>query len=168
VQHLGNIWADFNRVSGFKNKFKVLFGKPGWLPDSLGGMRKPQIVAADYKKFDTEVPMLVNVYVLVQYALLLAVTSFFLFQLSQFSLTEKVALGSIIFFSSATLGMLLEGRATAVRTESLRLLFTTAALIGLFPQLWSLSFLPLLVLPILFVLWALKLPLAPLHVQKIV
>lgn len=161
VQHLGNIWEDFNRVSGFKNKFLVLFGKPGWLPDELGGPRKPQAVPADYQKFDTQVPLLVNVYVLVQYALLLGLSSYFLFQLSQFSLLEKIAFGSIIFFSSATLGMLLEGRSSAARTETLRLLFTAAALIAIFPQFWSLSFLPLLAVPLVFVLWAIKLPLNP-------
>jgi alkylglycerol monooxygenase len=131
VQHVGHLWSDFRRVSGLKNKLKVLFGKPGWLPDELGGYRAPQIIPVDYKKFDRPLPLKVSLYVLVQYALLLAASSWFLFNLSAYTLLEKILFGSLIFYTAGSLGMLLEGKTRGAYWEMLRLLLIVGFLIGM-------------------------------------
>ncbi|MFN3529422.1 MAG: sterol desaturase family protein [Bacteroidia bacterium] len=129
VQHLGMIWQDVNRVQGLANKFRVIFGKPGWLPESMGGYRKPEVVAPNYQKFDTEVPLPVNVYVLLHYLFMLAGTSYFLFNLNAFNWTEKGVFAGLIFLTSASLGLLLENHKQARKLERVRLLLTTGILI---------------------------------------
>ncbi len=129
VKHFGDIWTDFSRVPGWLNKLKVLFYKPGWLPEEMGGYRDPQPVdTSEYQKFDIAVPSWVNVYVLSQYVLVLAFTSLFLFQLPQFSMAEKTGYISLIFVSVVTLGRLLEGKRKAVLHECLRWLLVAVAI----------------------------------------
>lgn len=133
VQHVGNIWEDFRRVTGFRNKWMVLFGKPGWLPEELGGYRAPHEVAPDYHKFDRHVSTPLNVYVLVQYALLLAGSSYFLFNLNTFNSWDKGLMAVLIFYTSATLGQLMELQSKARSYELLRLALCAGALFLLFP-----------------------------------
>lgn len=110
VKHFGDIWTDFKRVKGIGNKLKVLFYKPGWLPETLGGYRAPQPVDPNYRVFDTVVPFTTNVYVLSQYAVVLAFTSYFLFQLTAFTTTEKMAVVTLVYVAVWSLGRLLESR----------------------------------------------------------
>lgn len=137
VQHVGNIWEDFRRVKGFRNKWMVLFGKPGWLPEELGGYRAPREVAPDYHKFDRTLSTPLNVYVLVQYALLLGGTSYFLFNLNAFNGWEKALMAVLIFYTSATLGQLMELQPKARSYELLRLALCAGALLLLFPAMRS-------------------------------
>ncbi len=142
VKHFGDIWADFKRVEGIQNKLKVLFYKPGWLPDEMGGYRAPQPVdETTYAKFDVDVPFRLNVYVLTQYVLLLAFTSYVLFSLSQFNWFERLAAVLLIFIGVAALGELLSAKKWATAFEYFRLLATVGLLIYLFPlsAVWVLA-----------------------------
>jgi len=139
LKHFSDIWVDFKRVNGFTNKLKVLFYKPGWLPESLGGYRAPQMVdTATYAKFDVEVPFRLNVYVLVHYLLLLGFTSYFLFGLAQFDWVDRLAAVILIALSLAALGELLAAKKWATVFEYLRLAVSAGLLIYLFPFPWML------------------------------
>lgn len=149
VQHMGKVWQDFGRARGFADKFRVLFGRPGWQPAYLGGAPEIAPVAADYRKFDTAVPMPLNLYVLMQYGLMLGGTSFFLFRLNSFVLAEQALFAALIFYAAGSLGMLLEGRGQVRKWELLRLLLTAAGVLWLFPALQTGLGLLLLVLGLL-------------------
>jgi hypothetical protein len=134
VKHFGDIWVDLKRVTGVGNKLKVLLYKPGWLPESLGGYRTPQVVdATKYAKFDVHVPFRLNVYVLLHYLLVLGFTSYFLFGLAQFDWRFRLAAVVLIYLSVAALGELLAAKRWAIRFEYLRLACAAVLLIYLFP-----------------------------------
>lgn len=134
VKHFGDIWTDLKRVEGPLDKLKVLFYKPGWLPEKLGGYRAPQRVdAATYVKFDVSVSFRLNVYVLSQYLLLLGFTSYFLFGLAQFDWPQRSVAVFLIFIGVAALGELLAAKKWANGFEYLRLLVSAVLLIYLFP-----------------------------------
>jgi hypothetical protein len=142
VKHFGDIWTDFKRVDGLLNKLKVLFYKPGWLPEAMGGYRAPQVVdGATYEKFDVTVPFRLNVYVLSQYLFLLGFTSYFLFGLPQFDWGERLAAVVLVFIGVAALGELLAAKKWATAFEVFRLMASAGLLIYLFPfsAMWILA-----------------------------
>jgi sterol desaturase/sphingolipid hydroxylase (fatty acid hydroxylase superfamily) len=70
----------------------------------------------------------VNVYVLIQYLVLLAVTTYFLFKYEQSGALERIVLAVWIFATSATLGMLLEKHNSARFWEGMRFILTIISL----------------------------------------
>ncbi|MEZ4686500.1 MAG: hypothetical protein R3B47_10665 [Bacteroidia bacterium] len=61
-----------------ENKFRLLFNKPGWYLEELGGYRAPQAVDhSAHHKFDLRISPKLNYYLLSQYIILLGITAFF-------------------------------------------------------------------------------------------
>ena len=115
-----DMWQDLKRPMPIRDKVKLLFNKPGWLPESQGGYRAPQSISGNYEKYETRISMKLNYYVLFQYVILLAATSFFLFNIEQFTRMEQLVLGAFIVYSIAVFGSLLEFKAWAKIAEIVR------------------------------------------------
>jgi sterol desaturase/sphingolipid hydroxylase (fatty acid hydroxylase superfamily) len=127
-----DLWADLKRPMAFSDKIKLLFKKPGWLPASEGGYRAPQPIVGPYEKFDTSVSPQLNYYVLLQYAILLAVTSYFLFNLNAFNRATQLALGGFVILSIVTFGGLLESKKWASLLEISRYIIVFLAVLFLY------------------------------------
>lgn len=122
VQHFGNIWADWQKVRGW-DKIRLLYKKPGWLPNYAGGYRAPQAVDREqYKKFNVSIPTAINWYVLIQYGLVLVLTAWFLFQFDTLLLWQQVAFAIAITYSVMSIGILLDGKPVGFGLEYARLL----------------------------------------------
>lgn len=117
-----DMWKDLQRPMPFMDKVRFVFKKPGWLPVSQGGVQKPTAVAVDYQKYNTKSPPKLNYYILVQYGILLAIVSFFLFNLNNFDSTGKALITGFIILSSVVFGGLMEGKRWAKPSEAFRLL----------------------------------------------
>lgn len=122
--HYTDIYHDFKRVSGFKNKLGVLVRKPGWLPEDMGGYRAPQEVKSDYQKFDNRTPIKLNVYVIVHFLFVMAGTLLFLYYLNDMEKSAKITAAVLIILSVATFGLLFENRKWIKVLEYLRLVST--------------------------------------------
>ena len=121
--HLYLLWQEMKRIPRLSDKIRYIFYKPGWLPKELGGYRPaPEVDKAHYQKYDTPTPRPMQAYVLAQYAILLALTSWFLFTQSSLSMPLKVAIAILIGYASVTIGGLLEYRPWVKWAETLRLL----------------------------------------------
>jgi sterol desaturase/sphingolipid hydroxylase (fatty acid hydroxylase superfamily) len=154
VNHWERMATDLKKVKGWKNKLKLLFYKPGWLPDELGGYRAPQPIDPHYRAFDTRVSLATNGYVLSQYGLVLAFTSYVLFNVAAFSTPEKLVLVTVIFVAVWSLGRLLEARKGRLY-ELVRIGGSVAVLAWLLPITtvwWLLGFWFLLSITALYVL----------------
>ena len=121
--HYAEIYKDFKRIPSFKDKLKLLFNKPGWLPEHMGGYRAPQEIEPDYKKFNNKTPIKLNVYVIVQFLVIIISTMLFLYYLKEMSDTSKIVAASLIIFSVASFGLLFENRKLSQIVEYLRLIF---------------------------------------------
>lgn len=120
--HLNVMRHEMKQLNSTTDKIKYLFMKPGWFPEYLGGYRKaPEVDRASYHKYDTPSSPFLNFYVLFQYAVLLVITSYFLFNLNSFTLPEKLALAAFIAFSTVTAGGLFEHKNWIVWAEKFRL-----------------------------------------------
>ncbi|KOF03683.1 sterol desaturase [Roseivirga seohaensis subsp. aquiponti] len=139
IAHYSDMWSDVKTIPKWSDKFRYVFEKPGWLPDYMGGYRAPEEVdLIKYRKFDTHTAAKLNVYVLVQYIILLAGTAMFLFNLDKMGTSDKLIFAGVIIYSVVSFGALFENRNWGFAMESLRLIFlaltTFYAFFGLNPD----------------------------------
>lgn len=123
---------------GFMNKLKVLFFKPGWQPDELGGYQMaPEVDKASYHKFDIHPHMPMIRYVFVQFVLVLTFTALFLFTQANYEFSMKLALAGFIMWSIGQLGILMENRPKWIQLEYIRIILSAAIIVFLLGGLTS-------------------------------
>jgi alkylglycerol monooxygenase len=139
VSHYVEMSKDLRRIPSWSDKIKYLFMKPGWLPPSLGGYRPaPEVDRSLYKKYETPAPMLLNLYVLFQFALCLGGTSLFLFSVGKFTFPEKVLVSLLVTMVVVNCGVLFENRSWAPFAEWIRIIsYSTLLAILTFVNGWS-------------------------------
>jgi hypothetical protein len=127
------VWANFShfklmkndlrQITRFSDKIRYLFYKPGWLPESLGGYRPaPEVNKNEYQKYDTHTSRSLNLYIVFQYAVLLGITSWFLFNQADFTLGLKALIAVLIGFGAVSVGALFENKSWVKWAESGRIL----------------------------------------------
>jgi len=152
VRPFVDLWREVRTVPGFWNKLKLVWMPPGWYPAELGGFRPPKPVdKSTYKKFDIAIAPGLNWYLLVQYLMVLFITSLFLFNVGHQLMTNALLLmlTAYIVYSVMTMGMIFEDRKRAFKLEIGR--FTAGIIIGVF--LTHATLLPFWV-PLAFFLWS--------------
>jgi hypothetical protein len=118
-QELGALAAQCDH---WTDKVRVFLKPPGWRPASLGGPVTPvRRDRATYRKFDTRAPRTVMVYVALQFALLLAISTFFLFRQGTLEASQQWGLAAFIVLGVMDLGLLLGPRRWAAWVELLRI-----------------------------------------------
>ena len=123
VDYFVDMWRVLRQPMRWRDRLKYLVAEPGWHPEYLGGWRKPEEVDSSHAiTYDTQVPVGLNYYVLLQYLLVLGVTSGFLFNLEMFDRSIQVLISAWIILSIATQGGLLEKRKWSLSVEIVRLL----------------------------------------------
>ncbi len=131
-----DMWSDLRRPMSWGDRFRLLFEKPGWLPDHLGGYRAPQeIIPGKAAIYDTEIPLGLNYYILFQYLVVLAGTTGFLFNTDLFTTWQLWGIATLIVISVMNIGGLFEGRMWALVLEMARFTFILVMVI----VLWNLS-----------------------------
>ena len=116
-----DMWADLKKPMTFGDRIKLLFNKPGWLPQKLGGYRAPTPVSVNVEKFQPQVSVRLNYYILVQYVLVIGIASYFLFNADSFSNLNQLTIASFVVFSIVIFGILLEGKKWGKNMEIIRL-----------------------------------------------
>lgn len=139
INSWNGVWANFShyatmaeelkQIPSWGDKFRYLFNKPGWLPESMGGYRPaPAIDKAHYHKYDTPAPAVLSYYALFQYVICLAATAVFLFNQGGFSMAEKAIAAVLISISVVNCGVLFEGKRWVYTAEWLRITLYPAGL----------------------------------------
>lgn len=121
LSHYDVMRKELRQIPLFRDKLKYLIYKPGWLPDSLGGYRKPGELTGEEKKFDIAYPNKMNKYILFQFIFLLIVTAFFLFNVNQISNLEILAGTILIIWSTVSFSGIFELHRMAIIWELLRI-----------------------------------------------
>jgi alkylglycerol monooxygenase len=130
--HYVDMGKDLKQIPGWGDRIKYLFMKPGWLPKSIGGYRPaPEVDKNTYKKYRTDGPMQLNLYVLFQYILCLIGTSMFLFNSRKFDMGEKAIIAIIIAITVVNCGVLFEKRSWVKWSEWFRIILYPIILIAL-------------------------------------
>lgn len=121
LAHYASMRDELRQIPNWSDKFRYLFNKPGWLPDYLGGYRAPTEVEEDYEKYNSAVPPAFNWYILGQYLMLLILTSYFLFQVQNFSLGMKIACSLMIIWTTVSFSGIFEKRSWYLPQEIIRI-----------------------------------------------
>jgi sterol desaturase/sphingolipid hydroxylase (fatty acid hydroxylase superfamily) len=117
-------------ASSWRDRWDMLFQKPGWLPESLGGTIQAKPVSQEaFLKYDVQVSPFINYYVLVQFVLLIGATFLFLSAAADNPglNTQNILLTVWIIWTTGSLGGILERRRWAWWSELLRLGAVAAA-----------------------------------------
>ncbi len=116
-----DMWRDLRQSMSWRDRIRLIFSKPGWMPDHLGGYRAPQPINQDnWSVYGTKIPPALNYYVLFQYLLILGFTSYFLFQIDDFNRFNQLIIALFIVMSITVLGGIFELRRWSFVLEIVR------------------------------------------------
>ena len=115
------MWEVARRAERPLDKLRVLWKRPGWRPDELGGTVAPREVdEATLVKYDVPVPRGVALYVLAQFVAVNVGTVAFLYESGRLGMPVRAAAAAAIVWSLASLGGLLDRRPWAAGLEAAR------------------------------------------------
>jgi len=124
------MWDVARRAKRPLDKVRVLWKRPGWRPDDLGGSVGPsEVDQAALVKYDVPAPRGVAFYVLAQFVAVNVGTVAFLYQSGRLGLPARAAGALAVVWSLASLGGLLDRRPWAVGLEAARLLAASLTLL---------------------------------------
>ncbi|MDX2001077.1 MAG: sterol desaturase family protein [Chitinophagales bacterium] len=161
------VWANshyyiemFQRARQMKwaDRIKLVFAKPGWLPDYLGGYQAPpEVDKANYKAYDTQTTLSRNVYVFVQFLMIAVGLAAYMFYFPTISLFFQIVFFGILILSTLICGAILENKRWVVYIEYLRLMLIGISLNSFYYYWYMHWFTVVLVVScvafILFALW---------------
>lgn len=118
-------WYDLAREAGkagsMRDRLRMFYLAPGWKPAEMGGMLAyKEITPATFEKYDAKASAQMTAYIFIQFVLLLAGTSAFLFGIKEIAFPARVAISLLVIFSVLNIGGLFESRRWAIWAETLR------------------------------------------------
>ena len=121
------LWADCRRTRKFADKLRIWFARPGWRPADVAAAYPAKPFDIGRARFDPPVNIAITLYCVLQFVLVLLVTTHFL----AVGVALPVPLGCLyglwVFTTLWTTGGLMENGKIHRTAESLRLLATGAA-----------------------------------------
>jgi alkylglycerol monooxygenase len=122
------LWRVARRAGRPLDRLRVLWKRPGWRPDELGGYRPPPDVdRASWVRFEVPVPAALEAYVFVQFALATAGAVAFLYAEPRLGAGARTVAAMAVAVSLASLGGLLDRRPWARPLEVGRVAALAAA-----------------------------------------
>ncbi|KAG2237640.1 fatty acid hydroxylase superfamily-domain-containing protein [Thamnidium elegans] len=120
---LGTCWS----TPGLVNKFKVLFYGPGWHDDTprTGLLEEIPLIAKDVppQKYDPSLSLGINIYVLIQFALVIAVNGLLLdHQPGVLDFSVEFVTAGYVFVTLTVFGRIFDQKTWAIETEFVRTL----------------------------------------------
>ncbi|WP_421878452.1 sterol desaturase family protein [Marinoscillum sp.] len=137
LQHYVDMAGQLRETPGFMNKMGVVWNKPGWRPQELGGYQAaPEVDKSTYAKYNTTPAFKLSLYVLVQFIAVLGITSLFLFTADDLLMNQKLAFSTLIIWSVAQFGVLFDNQTRWVNLEYIRIIVAAITVTLLFDTNW--------------------------------
>lgn len=122
------MWNNAKRMSNWKDKFRIIFARPGWLPEELGGFQNVPEVSKDYKPFDTPAHKGFNLYVGIQFLLIAAGLVAFMYHFDSISTPYQFLFLGLIITSGVICGAIFENKRWVIVAEYARLALVVVSL----------------------------------------
>lgn len=117
------------KMEHWQDRLKMLFARPGWVPEELGGFQTPPEVDKNtHSKYDSKVSPGLNFYVLGQFLLIVIGLCAFMFHFENITLFYKLLFAGSIILSTMICGAIFEGKKWVFVAEYLRLAVVLFAL----------------------------------------
>lgn len=122
IQPFQRLWRDVSAIPQWSDKLRFLFNSPGWYPENMGGFQTAPEVPKEYKKFHLVLPRQLNIYLLVQYFVLVGIAAFFLFTYTNYDLPIQIGLVALLMLSLLAIGGIFDQSKAGKLIEIARLL----------------------------------------------
>lgn len=117
IESFYDLAYDAWHAKSWKDKFKVWFMPPGWRPVNLPPYQSVKIDPKNVIKYDTEVPLGMNLYAFVQFVLALVFAVFVLLKSKEWDLIDIIGPVFLVVLSITTIGGLSDMRRWAFIME---------------------------------------------------
>ncbi|MEO8795820.1 MAG: sterol desaturase family protein [Daejeonella sp.] len=126
-------WAELMKTASqsksLKDKIYVFIKSPGWFPKHLGGMQYPKEIDLEkYHKYSPEYNRKLNIYILTQFVLALALATVLLFLNNKMDVIQLISATILVILTLITCGAVLEQKEWLVKFEYFRIVFWIACL----------------------------------------
>lgn len=139
--HYIDLYHTTKKARSFGDRMRILFNKPGWLPEYLGGYQQPENPAPSYRKYDLHTTTAMNLYIFVQFVGALGINAYYFFTNTSFDPTVKALYAVWIIFTTLMFGFLFESNNRWLKgLEVLRLLLIPFGVYGLIVAGYNLPF----------------------------
>jgi alkylglycerol monooxygenase len=129
LHYWAELWQLARRARRPLDRVRVLWKRPGWRPDDLGGpIVPPEVDRSSQRKYDVLLPRATRAYVLAQFGLVNLGAVLFLDAAPRLGEWQRAASAAAIVVSLVSLGGLLDRRAWAPPLEAVRIAILAAAL----------------------------------------
>lgn len=123
------MWDKAIQMKTWRERLYMIFARPGWLPDYLGGFQSPKEVDTTvYSKYDADTTNLFKAYGVLQFILTLAGTIDYLDHFGTISVFYRWLFAAVIVLSIMIIGAIFEQRRWIVWAEMARLLLVLISL----------------------------------------
>ena len=152
----GEIATKLRASRTWGDRWRAVFGHPGWRPSALGPPIVPEPVSPEtFQKYEPAVPRPLVRYAIAQFAMVLVASVAFLTEVSSLPRLTVVAGAFYVFLSLGNIGGILEARAWAGPSETARLVILGGVAASLLAEgaasPWLLA--PAAVLAVVSLLW---------------
>ncbi len=145
LQSWNPVWANVHywkeliilakNARGIGDKVRVFLKPPGWRPDYLGGYMQPkEIDSSHYLKYDVKASRGIQIYILIQFTVILLLATLILFMQTKLALSQLLAFSCYVLVSLLVFGGLFELKKWSSAAEVIRTLLLplgTLLLIGI-------------------------------------
>ena len=121
----------YEKAKGMKwaDKFRMIFAKPGWMPEYLGGQVIVQEVdKTTFKKYDADTNVYFKIYAVIQYFVLLGGSILYMEHYKEMDLFYKAVFFSLILITMLITGGIFENKRWIIFAEYARLVLVMISL----------------------------------------
>lgn len=158
VHFYADMYQDAKQFKTTKDKLKLIFARPGWRPDYLGGklvVPEPDTTKPKYDLKPTSVGM--NWYVLVQFAFIIIGLTAYLYHFEKLTLFYQILAFSVLMISTVICSAILEQKKWVKYAEYFRLILAIVGLNSMYYINYNSWFLivliPSILLTLYFITW---------------
>lgn len=131
IHYYVEMFQTSKQFHSFKDKLKLIFSKPGWLPEELGGYQSVTKIHHNLK-YDIKASPLMMRYVFVQFLLVIIATIALVYHFDNLTLPFQLLSGFVILLSVGICGAIIEHKSWARPLEHLRLVVILLGLNALY------------------------------------
>ncbi len=139
LHHWVDMWKLAYRAPKWSDKIKVLFARPGWRPEELGGYQAPPPVdKQQIEKYEPKVSDNMKLYVILQFVAVLFGLTAYMYNYYRITDFYRIVFFVVMVLSTLICAAILENKRWVIYVEYLRLFFVLLSL-NTFYYLWFLD-----------------------------